>query len=141
MPIWPFGRKNKKQAKEEGYIYPSVRAFVPASGMPNPFASYPALDEHFRLSQLLEDAPVSQQEEIARDMVAMSAEARKSFKADGWDELPHHRGYYRLAVNYEKQKRYKDAIQIAKRAKKEGWAGDWDKRIERCQGKLDRATE
>jgi len=47
--------------------------------------------------------------------------------------LPHHVGYTQLAVIREKQKNYAEAVRLAKQAKEQGWAGDWDKRIARCE--------
>lgn len=49
--------------------------------------------------------------------------------------LPSHTGYEQLAIILEKQKKYKEAINLIKQAQSEGWNGDWDKRIERCQKK------
>jgi len=47
-------------------------------------------------------------------------------------DLPAHKGYHQLAIVLEKQKRYSDVISLCEKAKSQGWAGDWDKRIERC---------
>ena len=58
--------------------------------------------------------------------------AIEAFKEQYGDDLPAHKGYYQLAIVLEKQKRYSEAISLCKKAKFQGWAGDWDKRIERC---------
>lgn len=50
--------------------------------------------------------------------------------------LPTHVGYDQLAVIYEKQEKLAEAITLCNQAKKQGWNGDWDKRIARCEKKL-----
>jgi hypothetical protein len=50
--------------------------------------------------------------------------------------IPAHTGYTQLAIILQKQKKYNDLINLCKQAKKEGWAGDWDKRIEFANKKL-----
>lgn len=50
--------------------------------------------------------------------------------------LPSHSGYEQLAIILEKQGDFSEAIRLAQQAKQEGWKGDWDKRIDRCQKKL-----
>lgn len=52
--------------------------------------------------------------------------------------LPRHVGFQQLTIIYDKQGRYADAIKIAQEAKRQGWNGDWDKRIERYQKKLNK---
>lgn len=50
---------------------------------------------------------------------------------------PSHRGFKQLAIVKHKQGEYKEVIELCKKAKKQGWMGDWDKRIERAQNKLE----
>jgi hypothetical protein len=50
--------------------------------------------------------------------------------------LPNHKGYKQLAIIFEKQGKLQNAIDIARQAKVQGWAGDWDIRIKRCEQKL-----
>lgn len=52
--------------------------------------------------------------------------------------LPTHVGFYQLAIIREKWKDYGEVIRLCNLAKEQGWAGDWDKRIERCEKKLRR---
>lgn len=49
--------------------------------------------------------------------------------------LPTHVGYTQLAIIFDKQKKYTEALQLVKQAKKQKWAGDWDKRELRYQKK------
>jgi hypothetical protein len=50
--------------------------------------------------------------------------------------LPTHKGYSQLCIIFERQKKFDEVIKLAKQAKEQGWNGDWDKRIERCEKKL-----
>lgn len=52
------------------------------------------------------------------------------------DSLPRHKGFEQLAIIEEKQNRFESSILISEEALKQGWAGDWEKRIERCKKKL-----
>lgn len=54
-------------------------------------------------------------------------------KYDG--HLPSHKGYYQLAIILENKKCYKEVISLCEKAKSQGWAGDWNKRIDRCSKK------
>jgi hypothetical protein len=47
-----------------------------------------------------------------------------------------HAGYNQLSIIREKQGNWLEVIKLAKQAKAEGWAGDWDKRIEKAKKKL-----
>jgi tetratricopeptide (TPR) repeat protein len=59
-----------------------------------------------------------------------------SFKQKYGNDLPAHKGYYQLAIVLEKQKRYSEAIHLCEKAEFQGWAGDWEKRIERCNKRV-----
>lgn len=72
-----------------------------------------------------------------RKQVTLSPKAAMAFRKKwGKDGLPAHTGFRRLAGLYEEDRQYEIAIQLCKTAKKQGWKGDWDKRIERCYLKL-----
>lgn len=47
--------------------------------------------------------------------------------------LPSHTGFKRLAIIREKQKDYAAVIQLCQLAQVQGWAGDWQRRIERSE--------
>lgn len=53
-------------------------------------------------------------------------------------QAPSHTGYEQLAIVKEKQGDFIIAIKLAEQAKKEGWRGDWNKRIERCIKKMNK---
>jgi len=50
--------------------------------------------------------------------------------------LPSHRGFLQLAIIREKQKEFEKAIILCKQALSDGWSGDWEKRIVRCNRKM-----
>ncbi len=62
----------------------------------------------------------------------VAAEFRETWSNDG---LPSHKGYSQLCIILEKQGKLTPAIKLAKQALLQGWAGDWDYRIWRLQGK------
>jgi len=152
--LWPFGRRKKKQrAQAEATvtvtytIAPTVgttRTMVPddtlrVSDSWTLATSPKSVKTHFALWEKLEAAPASKQESIAKDMVRQAPDAAKGFRKAGWEDLPTHGGFRRLAINAEKAKDYRTAISVSQEAMRQGWAGDWEKRIERCQAKLAKA--
>jgi hypothetical protein len=72
-----------------------------------------------------------------RDQIAMTKEAKKAFQKEfEGAPLPSHHGYKQVSVILEKQNKYREALELCKRALGEGWQGDWNARIERLQKKL-----
>ena len=58
-----------------------------------------------------------------------------------WEgELPAHLGFQQLAIVRERDRDYEDAIRLSEEALRQGWAGDWEKRIVRCKRKNERET-
>lgn len=47
--------------------------------------------------------------------------------------LPMHKGYDVLVTLLEKQGHYDEVVEWSKRALNEGWGGDWEVRIHRCE--------
>lgn len=75
--------------------------------------------------------------EACNQQIEFASKAANAFKKSYKNSpLPSHKGYTQLAIVKEKQKDYQTVITICKKANSQGWAGDWDKRIERCQIKL-----
>jgi tetratricopeptide (TPR) repeat protein len=106
------------------------------------------LDTHFLYGQKLEiyykDRATPGYLEKAIDacnqQIALGAKAAKAFQnGDKDSSLPGHKGYQQLAIILEKQGRFDEAIELCRNAESQGWAGDWKKRIERCQKKSDKA--
>jgi len=71
--------------------------------------------------------------------IELGEKAIKAFKVIGY--IPSHTGFKQLAIILEKQKKYDEAIKLCIKAKKQGWGGDWDKRIERYSKKLNKASK
>lgn len=76
--------------------------------------------------------------QACRDQIALSGASALAWKKEFPDDqgLPAHKGYEQLAIILDKQDVFADAIQLCEQAKKQGWAGDWDRRIERYGKKL-----
>lgn len=71
--------------------------------------------------------------------ISISKDAKKELQNNplmNMPYLPNHTGYEQLAIIEKKNKNWKRVIDLASAAKKEGWGGDWDKRIEEAKSKL-----
>jgi hypothetical protein len=110
----------------------------------------PILDQHFFLQQLIEVSYKERQDltrlkvaiAACRQQIALAPEAANAFKLRYRDRelpLPSHKGYEQLAIVLEKDGHYREVVELSQQAKFHGWAGDWDKRIERCNKKLTKA--
>lgn len=73
--------------------------------------------------------------EACKQQISIAPKAARSFKRS-WGDLPSHTGFEQLAIIYDKQKRYEEAIDVCRQAAQQGWAGTWEKRIERYEKKL-----
>lgn len=107
-----------------------------------------ALDAHFLFGQKLEiyykdrktPGYLETAVEACNQQIAQSAKAAKEFRREYKDSpLPSHKGYQQLAIIFEKQGKFDETIELCRKAEKQGWAGDWEKRIERCRKKSDKA--
>lgn len=102
---------------------------IPASGSS-------ILDRHYGLCMALSYVPGEMQEEVALMVVDMAFAVRKAMFQEYPDRpLPGHPGYQRLAINYEREQRFDEALVACRNAKDQGWFGDWDKRIARIEAK------
>lgn len=69
--------------------------------------------------------------------IAIQGEVKQQMLADSPDQpLPSHTGFKQLAIIREKEGDFEAAIELSESALLNGWAGDWEKRIERCRKKL-----
>jgi len=57
-----------------------------------------------------------------------------------YESLPSHTGYKQLSIIMANLNQYQKAIELCEQAQAQGWAGDWDKRIERYQKKAGKVT-
>lgn len=73
-----------------------------------------------------------------QNQIAISNEAKREFlKEYNEDSLPSHTGYKQLAIIYEKEKHFADALKITEQALAEGWnTEDCISRIEKLKKKL-----
>ena len=68
--------------------------------------------------------------------IMISEKAIIAFQNEDDAPLPGHTGFKQLCIIKEKQKDYISVIKIAEMAMKQGWSGDWEKRINRCRKKM-----
>ena len=103
------------------------------------------LDQHFTYNALIDfyyrDRDKGQRYldkalESCRKQISISKAAIREFQKQENYFLPGHKGFHQLSVYEEKQKNYKEALNLAKQAQADGWQGDWEKRIERLSKKL-----
>ncbi len=102
------------------------------------------LDMHFLYQAMIEiyyrareSNPMALNEAIdaCQKQIKLAPNAALAFRQET-DELPAHVGYRQLAIVFEKERNYHEAIELSREAMNSGWAGDWQKRIERCERKL-----
>ena len=152
--IWPFKRKKQKS--------PAVKITVVRDGSDEAHKllqkRYPVLDRHFALTEKLRntytpssEASVEKGIRICEEMIAMSDKAKTAYleqernrtkalemlghDTEGPRGLPSHAGYRQLAIIFEKRGEFEKAIKIARKAQVQGWNGDWEKRIARCEAR------
>lgn len=102
------------------------------------------LNVHFLYGEMLalyykdRENPESLEAAIAacRQQIALADQAAQAFRSEFKDEhLPAHKGYQQLAIILEKRKQFDEAIELCSQAQTQGWAGDWQKRIDRLKKK------
>ncbi|MEX0998400.1 MAG: hypothetical protein WD000_00345 [Thermodesulfobacteriota bacterium] len=105
------------------------------------------LDKHFTLSQAIKihyrdrkiDNYYQKAIEYCRRQIDLAPQAKDSFlKKYPEQGLPSHVGYKQLVVILDKERKWIKAIELCKKAKQEGWSGDWDNRIARYKAKSSR---
>lgn len=109
-----------------------------------------AIARHFALRVLIgefyrdrESDPSALQAAIdaCRAQIAIAPEVAAAMRSSYRNSpLPRHVGYEQLAIILEKAKEYSAAIAVCREAKAAHWNSDWDKRIARCQKRLERAA-
>lgn len=103
----------------------------------------PVITRHFIFHQKIktyyrwreiDDFALNKAVEACRQQIDLSSEAAKCFR-DQWAETPGHLGFKQLAIIQEKSSDLDAAIETCEAAKRDGWNGDWEKRICRLRGK------
>jgi hypothetical protein len=78
--------------------------------------------------------------DACRKQIALAPRTAAAFRAEvsrgASRSMPSCLGFWQLAVILEKQGNYAEAITLATQALHQGWAGDWEKRIARCNQRL-----
>ncbi len=115
----------------------------------------PVLHVHFLFHQIIQTYYPDRENpdfmdvviDACHEQINLAKEAAKAFEVTfknrpvinhreyGPSSLPAHVGYKQYAIILEKEKRYDEVIALCREAAHQGWAGDWDKRIERCKKK------
>lgn len=98
------------------------------------------LDLHFTLQGMLEiyyrdrdtePGALSKAVQACEKQIKIAPQAARGFlNKYPHQSLPSHAGYDQLRIIYKKQGKYQKAISLCEQAKKQGWNGDWDKKIE-----------
>lgn len=78
-----------------------------------------------------DDGALAEAIKSAKNQIDISLAVAKEWSSEFGGNLPAHSGFKQLCIIREKEGIYAEAIELAERAAGEGWAGDWDKRIER----------
>ncbi len=76
-----------------------------------------------------------QQIEIAPQVSHLFKKDRGIVNRDGSLAVGH-KGFEQLAVVYEKQGKFQEAIDLSLQAQQQGWAGDWENRVQRCHKRM-----
>lgn len=107
----------------------------------------PVLEQHFfwhqriKISYVRRDTDstaLNRTIDYCETQIELSEKAKRAFLDDDSDHLPAHIGYKQLAIILEKQGELEKALEITKKAEKQGWNNDNLKRIERLQKKLNK---
>lgn len=92
--------------------------------------------EAFYRSRDIDPSALNLAVEACEHQIALASQAAKAFKREYKGQpLPAHQGYEQLAIVREKEKNYGEVIRLCQQAKQQGWNGNWDKRIARCEEK------
>lgn len=73
--------------------------------------------------------------EACEQQIALAPQVIREQPSEWAGELPAHRGFEQLAIVRERDRDFEGAIRLSEQALRQGWAGDWEKRIFRCQRK------
>lgn len=100
--------------------------------------SFDVLDLHFIYHNLIQTLYRQREVKGAFDLcvdicerqIKIAPQAAAAFKSDPlFSVIPAHTGFEQLAIIEKKNKNWLRVLQLCENAKKQGWAGDWDKRI------------
>ncbi len=113
-----------------------------------------ALDQHFTLGTMIKvfysnraNGTLGLAIDTCERQIALAPSAAEMYKQEQAEAfgirdaaLPHHGGFQQLAIIRERERDYDEVIRLSQEAHRQGWAGDWVKRIARCQKRADRVS-
>lgn len=103
---------------------------------------YGSMIEHYYKKRKIDSIFYELAKKYCKRQIEISTIVKKAFQKEPWyDSLPGHKGYNQFAIILEKEKQYKQAINICIEAKNIGWKSDWEKRITRLKKKLEKVNE
>jgi hypothetical protein len=82
----------------------------------------------------LDDLAVQEAINACERGISFSREAAAAFQAE-WGDVPSHYCFKQLAIIEEKRGNLDRALELCRRAREDGWKGDWEARIARLERK------
>ena len=76
--------------------------------------------------------------EACEKQISIAPQVIREWPEEWGEGLPVHGGFLQLAIILEKNKDYEGAIRLSEEALRQGWNGDWEKRIARCKQRSNR---
>ncbi len=105
------------------------------------------IDLHFTYTQMIRfycremppEAQVIQlAEQACQKQISIATSTRSAYLTlFPGESLAGHPGFEQLAILREHETKFYEAIQLCQQAAAQGWAGDWEWRIRKCQAKLE----
>jgi len=100
---------------------------------------YGSIINHYYKKRNIDSKFYDLAKKYCKKQIEISVLVKKTFQEEScYDGLPGHKGYNQLAIILEKEKKYKEAIEICIEANEMGWNSDWEKRIIRLNKKLEK---
>ncbi len=104
------------------------------------------LDFHFTYQQMIqiyyrvretEPKALDNAIDACKKQIQISSQVSERMRSEyPGSRLPSHVGYKQLAIIFEKQRNYAEVIRLSTQAQNQGWKGDWEERIARCEKKM-----
>ena len=107
------------------------------------------LDQHFTLLNMIrvyyrnrasDGVSLKLAIDACERQIALAPSAAQMFKREEQMEtLPAHTGFEQLTIIREREGYFDQAINLSSEARRQGWSGDWEKRIARCEKKREKS--
>jgi len=108
------------------------------------------LDIHFEIGhkisfyykQRMEGDNLEKAIQACEEQIKFAPRAKKAFKSlYKGENIPCHQGFWQLAIIKEKQLKFDEALSLCKIAHKQGWADQWENKIEKLESKIRKAKK